>query len=40
MIEFGCKMIALNPIGYVENRMNIFDGLIVMMTVVDLSMIL
>ena len=40
MFEFGCKMIALNPIGYVENRMNIFDGIIVMMSVVDLSMIL
>ena len=35
--EMILKLIALSPLGYVRDKMNIFDGLIVAISIVDLS---
>jgi hypothetical protein len=35
----GIKLIALNPIGYIKEPMNCFDGSIVALTVFDLGKI-
>lgn len=35
--EFALKMVALSPIGYMRDNMNIFDGIIVIFSIVDLS---
>ena len=35
LIEFIFKMIAYSPAGYVKERMNIFDGGIVALSVLD-----
>ena len=36
----GLKIIAYNPIGYVREPMNCFDGTIVALTIFDLGLIL
>ena len=37
--EMGIKLIALNPIGYIKEPMNCFDGSIVALTIFDLGKI-
>ena len=34
--EMGLKLIAFTPKGYVQDRMNIFDGTIVMISLIEL----
>lgn len=31
------KIIALNPLGYVSSAVNLFDGIIVLVSILDLS---
>jgi hypothetical protein len=35
--EFALKMIALSPVGYMRDKMNVFDGVIVLFSIIDLS---
>jgi hypothetical protein len=36
-VEMGIKLIALNPAGYVKDPMNIMDGFIVIIAIVEIS---
>jgi len=38
--EFTLKLIALSPIGYMRDNMNIFDGIIVIFSIIDLSFVI
>jgi len=31
------KLIALSPLGYVRDKMNVFDGFIVLISIIDLG---
>lgn len=35
--EMGLKIIALSPIGYVRDKMNIFDGIIVSLSIFEMT---
>jgi hypothetical protein len=35
--EFALKLVALSPIGYMRDSMNMFDGIIVIFSIIDLS---
>lgn len=36
IIELSCKLIAMGPIGYLRDKMNIFDGSIVLLSLFEL----
>lgn len=36
IVEMGLKLIGLTPVGYVRDKMNIFDGCIVILSIFEL----
>lgn len=38
IIEMGIKIIGLTPRGYASDKMNLFDGAIVMLSMIELVM--
>jgi hypothetical protein len=36
IIELACKLIAMGPVGYLRDKMNIFDGSIVLLSLFEL----
>ena len=40
LIEMLLKLIALSPSGYVKSKWNIFDGVVVLISIVDLALTL
>jgi hypothetical protein len=38
IFEMSIKILALNPVGYVRDKINLFDGSIVILSLVDLSL--
>lgn len=36
--EMGLKLIAFGPIGYLKDKMNIFDGSIVLISIIEMTL--
>ena len=38
IVEMSIKLIAFNPLGYIRDKMNIFDGCIVILSILEMTM--
>ena len=39
IVEMALKLVAFSPVGYVKDKMNIFDGCIVILSVVEMTVL-